>query len=279
MKPWITFSEFEDNYLPEYGRVNPPVNYDDATHRYFHENTTYTSATQLLSQFKHKFPFRKRTEYMADKYGKDPAYWEQRWNQVRDDSLVRGNEIHNRKERSLYIKKIIQHEVGTLTVRTQKDFPNIDYYNLSDGVYPELLLWNHKYKIAGRADKVILWTDKVQTSPGEWEIRRYADVEDYKTNKIIYTSSFKDEKTGKFRMMLDPISHIMDCEMEHYKLQLSIYQFMLECFGFRPGKRVIIHIQHEIEGLGVPDPVRHSVPYMRNEVVSMIKYNLCKNRA
>ena len=73
-------------------------------------------------------------------------------------------------------------------------------------------------------------------------------------------------------MMLDPISHLEDCEMTHYTLQLSIYQYMLEFFGYLPGIRRIIHFPHPIEGLGTPSPKPYELPYLRNEVIAMLNH-------
>jgi len=125
-----------------------------------------------------------------------------------------------------------------------------------------LKLWRHDWRIAGRADK-----PTIETIDGI----RYMHIEDYKTNKIIRTEGFT-ERDGAKRKMLGPISHLEDCELTHYTLQLSLYQYMGEYFGFRPGNRRIIHFQHEIEGLGTPSPKIIELPYLRNEIIMMLKY-------
>jgi hypothetical protein len=253
-----------------------PVSYNDADHRYFSGRTTYISATQLLSLFKPKFDTKERSEYMANRYGMTPQYWVDRWGDIRDTSLVRGNEIHADKEAQLYKKGTI-HYFNNITLRVLKrdDFPRTNYINLPIGVYPELLLWNHKNRIAGRADNVIITEKHVEVRHKQstaWMYSRVADLEDYKTGRIIHTQSYQNPKTGKYQMMTGPLSHFQDCEMNHYAIQLSIYQYMLECMGFVPGKRTIIHIKHEIEFLGTPPPVHHDLPYLKNEVISMLNY-------
>ncbi|MFZ8528507.1 hypothetical protein ACO1NJ_14385, partial [Staphylococcus aureus] len=64
------------------------------------------------------------------------------------------------------------------------------WINRPDGVYPEAKLWHHGYKIAGRADKVILLTNRIEEKGGapgsnmKWVTNlRYAHIEDYKTNE------------------------------------------------------------------------------------------------
>lgn len=276
--PWMTFSDFErlkfekDNFSPVL--TNPPVLYDDPQHRYHYKNQTYTSATQLLDKFKHKFDVQERSEYMAHRYSQSPEYWQQKWGGIRDASLERGNEIHNRREQALYEKGVSIERNKSYKVLKGTDYSDRNYIYLPDGIYPELLVWNHPWRIAGRVDKIIINTIEHKVTYGNrvhWTYARIADVEDYKTNKVIYRESFKD-KDG-YRMMTGPLSHLMDCHYTHYSLQLSIYQYMLEMMGFVPGNRRIIHIKHEIEGLGIPEPEVIEVPYLRTEVIAMLNHH------
>lgn len=235
------------------------VSYDDAKHRYYVGNTTYISATQLVSKFHTKFDVQERSEYMAYRYGNTPEYWRAKWKKDNTDSLDRGNGIHDYEERKLYNKgyDLLPYPVP---VQGRVD-RNVVYINLPDGVYPELKLWRHDCKIAGRADKIILQT----LLSG----KRVMDADDHKTNKIIRTESF--QRDGKYDMMLGPLSHLQDCELNHYSLQLSIYQYMGEYHGFYPGKRRIIHHRHPIPGITSTGPKIIELPYLRNEVIAMIK--------
>ncbi len=287
--PWMSFNEFQQvnrlnedflhNFKP--GKPNPPVLYDDSRHRYYSSaNVTYTSATQLLDKFKHKFDVHERSEYMASRYSESPDYWQEKWAGVRDASLERGNAIHSDKEKYLYEQGVVFERPKYFKVLKSTDYRNRNYIHLPDGIFPELLLWNHRWRAAGRADKIIIDTHESKVQKDDrihWMYTRTADVEDYKTNKSIYFESFKDKKG--YRMMTGPLSHLMDCNGIHYTLQLSIYQYFLEEMGFIPGKRRIIHIKHEIEGLGTPPPKIYEVPYMRNEVIAMLTYNLKSRRA
>lgn len=240
--------------------VNTPVQYHDPSHKYFLGTNVYRSATTIVSQFYEKFDTEERVIYMTERYGRDPQYWKAKWEEENRISLVRGSRKHDKEEQFLYNRGF--------TMVTAKSYPVFDmrrYYNspvkyiaLPDGTYPELKLWRHDWKIAGRADKPTFET----LNNGQ----RYAHIEDYKTNKSIDTRGFNGRK------MLEPLTHLEDCEWTHYTLQLSLYQYMLEYFGFRPGIRRIIHFPHEIEGLGTPDPVPHELPYLRDEVISMLSH-------
>lgn len=275
---WLPYTQFltESNQLDRLERIlledgpyttikrNHPVHYNDASHTYTFSNERYISATQLVHKFIPVFNTKERTAHMADRYGGDPVYWESKWDDNRDMSCVRGNKLHDREEQFLYgtgftsvnNKPYIVHKIPSRLKQ------HVDYYYLPDGTYPEMLLWRHDCKLAGRADKPTL-----DTLLG----KRYSFVEDYKTNKKIDREGWK--VNGATRMMLEPLSHLIDCNFTHYALQLSIYQFMLEYFGFVPAGQRIIHYPHRIEGIDKePLPVPYDLPYLREEVISMLNY-------
>lgn len=261
---------------------NKEVGYDDAQHRYFNGDQTYTSVTQLIDRFKNKFDTPERAQYMADRYGMTHEYWIAKWDKIRTKSLERGNRIHDDNEMVSYGRGVEKVAGTVMPVQNRGLLPvDIPYAQLPDGIYPELILWSHKYRIAGRADKIILHTSKytaAKTMYGKTykaEIyTRSADVDDYKTNETLHFESFYDHTNKKHLMMLGPLSHLQDCSMNHYTLQFSLYQFLLEEFGFLPGERTLIHYPHEIEGLGTPNPKPYKLPYLRNEVIAMLNHNL-----
>jgi hypothetical protein len=252
------------------------VDYDDAKHRYSYNGVRYLSATQLVEHFTNKFDTEERIVYMSERYGETPEYWRKKWKDNNTVSLIRGDGIHSAREEYLYGAGVDVSSGRVLQVRNRNLWPaNYPYAQLPDGTYPELKLWRHDVMIAGRADKVIFTTATPGTilariKPGTRN--RVADLEDYKTNKKIRKYSHQDAMTKQYLMMTGPLSYLMDCEISHYSLQLSIYQYMLEYHGFTPGHRRIIHYQHEIEGLGIPKPVTIDLPYLRDEVIAMIAH-------
>lgn len=270
--------------ITQYEKYNP-VDYDHGLHRYSFRDQTYISATQLLEQFIPAFDVEERSLYMAHRYGNTPEYWKDKWRSGNRDSLTRGDFIHDREEQSLYQQKFIDYNPTPLPVHNLSSLSRLYHeplINLSDGVYPEMKLWRHDHRIAGRSDKVILRSlteceyDRLVTARDiPWptiDFRQYkiADVEDYKTNKKIAKFGFQGkDKTDK---LLFPLEHIEDATYWHYALQLSVYQYMLEYHGFLPGKRTLIHFPHPTDEFPEPKPVRYDLPYLRNEVIAMIKY-------
>jgi hypothetical protein len=264
---------------PRYILKDTPVDYDDPSHRYYLGNRVYRSASQIVGRCVEPFDVEERSRHMAFKYGRTPAYWQQKWRDINTRSLVRGSGIHDAQEQFLYNqgfdyidgKRQPVHQLrevgGALSVllggmRALTLLGRGQVYHryemLPDGIYPELKLWRHDWGIAGRSDKVTL-----DTVGGV----RVAHVEDYKTNAKIARRSLWE------KFLLPPLSQLEECEFNEYALQLSLYMFMLEYFGFTPGRIRLIHFPHPIEGLpGVPDPVVLDVPYLRDDVLRLLAH-------
>jgi hypothetical protein len=114
-------------------------------------------------------------------------------------------------------------------------------------------------------------------------------ITDYKTNKEIKTEGYVNWQ-GERSKMLPPVSHLDDCNLNHYSLQLSLYLYMILKHNpkLTPGNLIIHHILFEEQGSDkwnnpIPaldsnnDPiVREVVPYhllyMKDEVIAMLKW-------
>lgn len=227
------------------------VHYDDPTHTYYTTSfdgikVTYISATTLINRYKEPFDAYKTSIAYAAKHGETPEYWRKKWATKSQIACAHGTAIHKVKEQEL-----IQQAPKSVDIVEQL----ANYRALPDGTYPELKLWHHDYQIAGRSDKCKIYT-KTDL--------RYMDIEDYKTNDDLLKPAYVNWK-GETKKMLAPITHIHDCKMMHYTLQLSLYQFMAESLGFFPGNRTIIHIKDNEEK-------RYEIPYLRTEVVAILNH-------
>jgi hypothetical protein len=257
--------------------IHIPVEYDDPRHLYglgigkpgF---IRYWSSTQVVEKFYEKFDARPRAEAYAAKHGGTPEYWLEQWADNRDKSLVRGNTIHSREEMILQSRMIDIKDGTVLPVHGEMIADTTPWIERPDGVYTERLLWHHGYRIAGRADKIILETPHSCWIDGQLHSEyRVAHIEDHKTNKELKKVGFQF-KNGTFKMMRPPIAHLMDCNFVHYELQLSLYMFMLEYQGFRPGKMTVIHYPHPTDENPHPEKEYHDVRYLKKEVVTMLAF-------
>lgn len=249
-----------------------PILFNDEEHAYYHRNSSrrYTSATQLVHLVENEFNTWEEAVGMAQRHGHTPEYWVKKWQTKTDRAIQDGNALHARQEEFSLMRGIHVSQGNLIRVQNLDralEAVEYDYIYLPDGMYVEMLLWNHLHAIAGRADRVILST--------QYNYERVADIEDHKSNERIRTHSFFDKETG-YRMMKDPLGHLMDCEFYRYALQLSIYQFMLEMMGFKPGYRRVLHYPPlpidlaSYPGERSPKPTVHDLPYLRDEVLTLI---------
>jgi hypothetical protein len=149
------------------------------------------------------------------------------WAYERDIACRNGTNFHKSKEKEWLSAEI--HEVAGSMYTTGNPLSSlgepIELDELPDGIYSELTLWNNFYRVAGQADVIF-----IETIDGV----RYIDVDDYKTNKKIDTTSYKNPRTGQYKKMQRPLQGLMDCNFQHYELQMSLYAYMLECYGYVP---------------------------------------------
>lgn len=241
-----------------------PVDYNDAAHLYSMGGSRYTSASQLVEKFTNPFDAIQVATNYALKHGQTPEYWMQKWKQKNEASKVRGNRIHDANEVALHGRMIDIFQGSQLPVQGEFINETVPWFDRPDGVYTEQKLWHHGYKIAGRADKIILTSSPLVTC-------RYANIEDYKTNESLNFESYQF-KNGSHKMMKPPIAYLQDCNWIHYCLQLSAYMFMLEYQGFLPGTMTITHYPHPTEEDPHPEKKKYEVPYLKKEIVLMCNF-------
>jgi len=265
--------------------------FNDHDHSYINQNTNnkYTSVTTLVKKYETKKDWYKIAEKYAKDNGQTAAYWLRLWEENKNRAGNSGTIYHKKQEQLItqgYDYNGVKVFGNNSYLSRDSEYDNYSYKTslseLEDGVYPELLVWNNEFEIAGQVDVAIIKT---------FNNRRYIYIDDYKTNKEIkMTSDYKDKRTGRMRRgsnMLPPISHLQDCNYIHYNLQLSIYMYFLECFGFTPAKmRILSRPQQrnakgdylfDEEGIPIVDESKARdiyLPYLKAEVTTLLKHHL-----
>ena len=97
-----------------------------------------------------------------------------------------------------------------------------DDFKWAKKVWSEKLLYSDEYKIAGTADLIIEHNDDEFS------------VGDFKTNKKI------DFCNQWGQRMLDPISHLSDCNYNLYSLQLSLYAYLFSKISGKKCRKVFL---------------------------------------
>lgn len=168
------------------------------------------------------------------------------WKQKGEEARDKGTAFHAAAEAALLGTTFITESKKEASVISGGDLIEKQEFK-TNTLYPELLIYNHRFRLAGQADWVLKEGDTIH-------------IKDYKTSKEIVTSAFRNET------LLHPIGHVPNANYHTYSLQLSIYAWMLENKGFKVGKLSIEHIINEEERKLYP------VKYMRDEVVALLKH-------
>lgn len=266
------------------------VKFTDKGHKYTHNRNKYLSVSSFIGKFKRGFDQKYWSLYKAlesivdkntfykykSKYGRSFIYHLQddlpieavqarvqtildSWKQKNQTSTKRGTFFHIAKERASLENGLEknafdgkEYKVFDKKLKVEVNEALVDnLFDLEDGFYSELLIWNHKYKLAGQPDRVFITTiDDI----------RYFDLEDFKTNETI-----KTENT--YQNMKKPVTHLQDCNWNHYRLQLSCYAWILEQFGFVPRNLSFDHFPK-----GVGPAIRYDIKYLKDEIESMLLF-------
>jgi hypothetical protein len=199
-------------------------------------------------------------------FGLTPEEIKGLWEKETDRAIMLGSWYHDQREKELLMCNTIERN-GIELAPDQK---------LTTGIYPEHMVYLKSAGLCGQADRVEVLFDQI-------------DLYDYKTNKEIKLESFKNWE-GVSKKMLGPLSHLDDCNFNHYALQLSTYMYIMlkHNHNLKPGKMELHHIVFEVDDVDeygypitavdqegnpiVKEVVPYPVPYLKSEVREMIKY-------
>jgi len=273
------------------------VCFNEDTHTYFEEgkNDKYTSVTTIIHKFTQEFDSNFWSSYKAlekilsnkefSKYKK--MYLENKkikldqikdldlgqfakakedilaeWKVTNEESCIRGTAIHKKLENSIIGSKTPDLKFLGLGGKIGSNYTyKGDVKELIPGnIYPEILLYTvckeGILKIAGQVDLLI-----VDHDGGVY-------IADFKTNKEIKQKSFFDSKTRKSVKMKYPLNTLDDVNFSHYKLQLSLYYWLVK--KMYPNLYLkglyIIHFDHNDK------QTTYEVDYLEKEVEIMLKF-------
>lgn len=146
-------------------------------------------------------------------------------------------------------------------------------------IYSEVGIFNNDYLISGLIDILFIkdkdfiildWKtnkDTVRFESGYWE----------KDNNDITTNYKLTDQTFKY-----PLHKLPQSTGNKYTLQLSLYAYLMECFGFNNVCNILCHIRHEDYAIGDNDVIDNptwigknkvdtlSIKYLKNDIQNMV---------
>lgn len=212
------------------------------THTYKHKSSgkVFTSVTQLISRYKNPFdPTGAIAKAVANKEGLTVEQVQAEWKRKSKEAIDLGNSIHTKYESHIKTKSesgdwIPQFEAALAKIGCSLEEDNIKYY-------PEILIYDEDNEIAGTVDLLI------ELPNGEHYLV------DYKTNKALKHPS---DEADYVKPMKSPFEELLDCNYNHYLLQLNGYRYMLQKKGINVAAMFIFHLNRDIKDIDIhPIPV------------------------
>ena len=244
----------------------------------------WLSVTSLISQFKQEFDAEKMSVKSSKNkkskwYGMTPEEIKKAWKNEATRATTLGTWYHNEREKDLCSFSTIERQNITVPIVKPIESFGIKYspdQKITDGVYPEHLVYLRSAGICGQSDLVEVINGEVF-------------ITDYKTNKEIKTQGYVSWD-GKAQKLSSPLAHLDDCNYIHYALQLSMYMFIILKHNpkLRPGTMVLHHVTFEesgkdqygnpitaLDSMGSPivkDVIPYEVPYLKAEAIKIIHW-------
>lgn len=193
--------------------------FKEKEHKYFVKGQPLSnSVSNLIGKYYEHFNAEQVAPYSAKKAGVTTEEILKLWADINEESRNRGHRVHNFGE-------LYQFDRSLKPSCPQEEAIVKFWQEVPEHILPvaaELRMYHFKHLFAGTAD-IILFDTKTQT---------YI-IADYKTNKDLF-------KNFKGKTMLGPFSNLLDNPLNHYAIQLSYYQILLEQVGIKVSKRIII---------------------------------------
>ena len=244
----------------------------------------WLSVTSFISNFKQPFDAdtiaAKSSKNKKSKwYGMTPEAIKDAWKSEANRATSLGTWYHNCRERDICELSTMERQGYVVPVVKPIEKEGIKFspnQKLQNGVYPEHMVYLKSAGLCGQSDLVEVINGEVH-------------ITDYKTNKEIKAEGYTNWE-GITQKMLAPVSHLDDCNLNHYALQLSLYMFIILKHNprLRFGSLTIHHIMFDevdkdkfgnpitaLDTNGDPvvkDIVQYNLSYMKQEVISCLHW-------
>ena len=248
------------------------------------DGISWLSVTSFISNFKQPFD----ADTIAEKsskskkskwYGMTPNEIKEAWRSEANRATTLGTWYHNCREKDICEVETMERHGSVIPVFKPIEKEGIKYspnQKLMNGVYPEHMVYLKSAGLCGQSDLVEVVNGEVH-------------ITDYKTNKEIKVEGYTNWE-GITQKMMPPVSHLDDCNLNHYALQLSMYMFIILKHNpkLKFGSLTIHHIMFEevdkdkfgnpitaLDTNGDPivrDIVQYDLPYLKQEVISCLHW-------
>ena len=181
----------------------------------------YLSGTSIIKEIKEPFDRVKVAKEFVERNDIDlpSVFFEKQWEHEGVIGSDKGSIVHSFTENFIQNKIINEDEIKLISKQNLSTMNNIkasmakieELFNRGFiHIASEKIVYDDEYEKCGTIDQI--WYNTETKKLAIW---------DWKTNKKITTKAFKNKK------FLAPISHLEDCKLNEYSLQLSIYKYFV----------------------------------------------------
>jgi ATP-dependent exoDNAse (exonuclease V) beta subunit len=219
------------------------------------------SVTRLIKMYEPEKDWNEIAAKYAKKHKKSIEEVQKAWKEEGRKAVEKGTKFHGEMESRLIDAGEVEIDGKRYPVFPSPLVDGIKIaipLQLEEKLYPELLIYSHRYKVAGQADLVEIRDKKIH-------------IKDYKTSKEIKLESYRHWKHGH-EMMLFPLSHLMNCNFYHYSMQLNIYAHLLKTHNpkLKIGDLEIHHIKDD-------ELIIYPVPDLQQEAKTLLTHYADQN--
>lgn len=248
------------------------ISFIEETHVYLIDgvhDTAYYSVTQFVHEFIEHFDAEKVIAKMMSRpswpdskyYGKAPQDIVAEWDLIKNTAADLGTRLHLAIEtfynNELAAEEEEKSEQDATTVATVEYGYFRNFFDRTRArlvpLRTEWRIFDEDYKLAGSIDMVFRDT----SDPSGTSVVIY----DWKRSKEIRTKNW-------FQRCLPPLSHLDDCNYNHYALQLNVYKFIIERnYGLKVTALAIVVFHPNND-----DYIQYDLPDMAYEIDRMMDH-------
>lgn len=224
---------------------------------------------KLIQYYLPKVDWEKKAKAKAKEEGVSTDDILQQWEDAKEKGIKKGNKLHLLKRDEMKGKdNYIEYSYS----KGESEFVyNSGSYKVEEGfTYDERPFVHPTLQLIGIPDRISIVNNKV-------------NIIDFKSDKVMYMSAriLKNKGFTLRQKMLEPLGHMDKCNYNEYRLQLSLYMYLIlqNNKTLKPGK---IEIHHTIFDEDTLEPLHEDIipiVYLRKEVNSILadakKKKLC----
>jgi hypothetical protein len=223
--------------------------------------------------------------------------WQQevltKWEIITEEACIRGNNTHNDLEDSINISKgdnkgttnsLILPHIEKQTIKTTHDLDKTNlkekypfvykrlngYLERNFSIFAEKRVFLEEYLVAGMIDVPLIKENYFAIL--DWKTNK-DELHDtagyYKKRKVAGVWIKTDEWVSTDDCLNYPLNNIPASKFHKYALQLSLYAYILECWGYKLLDKGLEIIHFPLN----KEPKLIKIPYLKNEVIIMLNHH------